>query len=323
MILFKKGGDMTAWAREQRATGRDIGFVPTMGALHPGHISLITLSKSTVPLTVCSIFVNPTQFNDPRDFSKYPITIENDIYLLEKAGVDVLFLPEIEEMYPGGVQNLERYALGRLEELWEGRSRPGHFQGVCQVVRRLLEKVSPDRLFMGQKDYQQCLVIRRLLELMQSKIVLDTCPIMREADGLAMSSRNQRLSPAERRQAPAIYQALSWLKEQWQTERAEQRQGRRVEELTAEAHKILTRQGLRPDYISLADADTLEPLQGNDPLQGDDQLKGSKLLQKDYMPPEDRSKTGSGHGAKTKTIALAAAFLGEVRLIDNLLLNNH
>jgi pantoate--beta-alanine ligase len=240
----------------------------------------------------------PTQFNDPRDFSKYPITIENDISLLESAGVDVLFLPEVDEMYPDGVQHLEKYALGRLEELWEGKFRPGHFQGVCQVVRRLLEKVQPDRLFMGQKDYQQCMVIRRLLDLMQSKITLDTCPIMREADGLAMSSRNQRLTPEQRQQAPAIYRALSWLKEQWQTEGdrspkegSGQRPAESVGELTARTEKMLSAHGLRPDYITIADADSLEPLQ-------DDQTKG------------------------VRAIALAAAFLGEIRLIDNLFLNN-
>jgi pantoate--beta-alanine ligase len=325
MILFKKAADMARWGRQQRAAGRRIGFVPTMGALHAGHISLIGQSKNIASLTVCSIFVNPTQFNDPRDFQKYPITIENDIYLLERAGVDVLFLPEVEEMYPDGLNDLETYALGRLELLWEGKSRPGHFQGVCQVVRRLLENVDPDRLFMGQKDYQQCLVIRRLLDLMGSKISLQTCPIMREADGLAMSSRNQRLTPAERQRAPAIYQALSRLKAEWQaqhskwptqpdqgqTQRSEIPQEELVEALTSKAIDSLTRQGLRPDYISIADAETLEPLQRDDISQGD-------------MSREGQSKTGidDRRGGGLKAIALAAAFLGEVRLIDNLLLNN-
>src|ERR1700750_2070008 len=132
-----------------------IGFVPTMGALHEGHLSLIKLSKEVDTLTVCSIFVNPTQFNDPRDFQKYPITIENDIILLENAGTDVLFLPELDEMYPDGTKNLETYDLGYLETILEGKYRPGHFQGVCQVMRRLLQLVRPDELFMGQKDYQQ------------------------------------------------------------------------------------------------------------------------------------------------------------------------
>ncbi len=242
MILFKNGSEMAGWARQQRAAGRQIGFVPTMGALHPGHISLIEMSKNTSPLTVCSIFINPTQFNDPRDFQKYPITIENDIYLLEAAGVDALFLPETEEMYPGGTQDLEHYPLGSLETLWEGKFRPGHFQGVCQVVRRLLDRVQPHQLFMGQKDYQQCLVIRRLLDLTGSAVLLQTCPIMREADGLAMSSRNQRLTADERERAPAIYRALSWLKDNW-------RDGKIAENLS-HARSILGAKGLRPDYIA-------------------------------------------------------------------------
>src|SRR5450432_167516 len=172
MILFKNGAEMAGWTRKQRAAGRQIGFIPTMGALHAGHLSLVDTSRKALPLTLCSIFVNPTQFNDPKDFRKYPITIENDIYLLEKAGVDALFLPGVEEMYPDGVQNLEKYELGRLETLWEGKFRPGHFQGVCQVVRRLLDYALPDHLFMGQKDLQQCLVIRRLLDLTGSTVEL-------------------------------------------------------------------------------------------------------------------------------------------------------
>jgi pantoate--beta-alanine ligase len=308
MILFKNGAEMAGWARQQRAAGRQTGFIPTMGALHPGHLSLIDSSKKALPVTVCSIFVNPTQFNDPKDFQKYPITIENDIYLLERAGVDALFLPEVEEIYPGGVQNLEKYALGRLETLWEGKFRPGHFQGVCQVVKRLLDFVQPDHLFMGQKDYQQCLVIRRLLDLTGSAVLMHICPIMREADGLAMSSRNQRLSAEERKKAPAIYEALSWLAAHWhqgalaRDQETARGQGTALSQGIAldreaaldEARNILIRQGLRPDYIALADAGDLEPLKGTD----------------------ERS-------AERNVVALAAAYLGEIRLIDNLLLKDH
>src|ERR1700737_4918300 len=162
MILFKRAGDLTRWLKEQHSRGKSIGFVPTLGALHPGHISLIDISKKSTGITVCSIFINPTQFNDPKDFEKYPITIEKDIYLLEKAGTDALFLPEVDDVYPGGTKELEKYELGGLETLLEGKYRPGHFQGVCQVMRRLLDLVAPDDLFMGQKDYQQCMVVRRL-----------------------------------------------------------------------------------------------------------------------------------------------------------------
>src|SRR6186713_3613916 len=161
MILFKRAGDLAAWLAQQRKGGKTIGFVPTLGALHAGHISLIDISKRSAGVTVCSIFVNPTQFNDPNDFQKYPVTLEKDIYLLETAGTDVLFLPELSEVYPNGTKDLEHYDLGRLETIFEGKYRPGHFQGVCQVMRRLLDFVVPDDLFMGQKDYQQCMVVRR------------------------------------------------------------------------------------------------------------------------------------------------------------------
>ena len=278
MILFKRAGDLAGWLEQQRVSGRSIGFVPTLGALHAGHISLIDISKKSTSLTVCSIFVNPTQFNDPKDFKKYPVTIEKDIYLLEKAGTDVLFLPEVNELYPGGTADLEKYDLGALETILEGKYRPGHFQGVCQVMRRLLDLVRPDHLFMGQKDYQQCMVIRRLLELMGAGTQLHPCPIVREADGLAMSSRNLRLTEKERAKAPAIYRALTLLKEggpdNWPT-------------LVARAGKMLEEAGFRVDYVEVAEAGTLAPV------------------------------TGKETGA---VVALIAAFLGEIRLIDNMIL---
>ncbi len=314
MILFKKGAEMASWARQQRAAGRQIGFVPTMGALHEGHISLIGLSKNALPLTVCSIFVNPTQFNDPRDFQKYPVTIENDIYMLEAAGADVLFLPEADDLYPGGLENLEIYALGSLETLWEGKFRPGHFQGVCQVVRRLLDQVQPDHLFMGRKDYQQCLVIRRLLELTGSKVTLHTGPIVREADGLAMSSRNQRLTADERAQAPAIYRALSWLKDNW-------RDGKIAENLS-HARGILEENGLRPDYIAIADEDSLEPLQeGKEQRMREQKGKGQSSKEEQGKEQQMEESPGKEQQVKERAVALVAAYLGEVRLIDNLFLN--
>jgi pantoate--beta-alanine ligase len=273
MILFKRAGDLAGWLEQQRVTGRSVGFVPTMGALHTGHISLIDISKKTTSLTICSIFINPTQFNNPTDFQKYPITIEKDIYRLETTGVDALFLPEGTEMYPGGTAGLERYDLGPLETVLEGKFRPGHFQGVCQVMRRLLDLVRPDHLFMGQKDYQQCMVVRRLLDLMGAAIELHPCPIIREEDGLAMSSRNLRLTDTERINAPAIYRALNLLKE-----------GGPV----AGARKILEDAEFRIDYVEVVNAKTLMPL------------------------------TDKTAGA----VALIAAFQGEIRLIDNMILPN-
>ncbi len=300
MILFKRAGDLTSWLDQRRKEGKSIGFVPTLGALHAGHISLIDISKNATPITVCSIFVNPTQFTDPKDFQKYPITLEKDILLLETAGADALFLPEVGELYPGGTTGLEKYDLGSLENILEGKYRPGHFQGVCQVMRRLLDIVRPDHLFMGQKDYQQCMVVRRLLELMGAATQLHPAPIIREKDGLAMSSRNLRLSESERAKAPAIYQVLTLLKEDWSKSTAantepEEKAARKEQAgptkhaaslpaLLRKAREILEQSDFRIDYIEVADPVTL-------------------------LPVTD--------GA---AIALIAAFMGEVRLIDNMML---
>lgn len=269
---------MTSWLKKSSAQGKTIGFVPTMGALHAGHMSLIKASKADAGLTVCSIFINPTQFNDPGDFQRYPVTIEKDIEMLEAGGADVLFLPPVAELYPGGTGGLERYDLGNLENLLEGKYRPGHFQGVCQVMFRLLSLVRPDDLYMGQKDYQQCMVIRRLLEIMRLPARLHPCPIIREQDGLAMSSRNLRLSPGQRSNATAIYRALLDLKEKWAV---------RGKAAIESAEAILTGADFRVDYVSVADKDSLEPL---------------------------------APGAARPAVALVAAFQGEVRLIDNMLL---
>ena len=287
MILFKRAGDLTRWLDQQRNSGISIGFVPTLGALHEGHISLITISKKSAGVTVCSIFINPTQFNDPRDFQKYPVTLEKDIALLEHYGTDVLFLPEIGEVYPDGTSGLEHYDLGPLETLLEGKYRPGHFQGVCQVMRRLLDLVRPDDLFMGQKDYQQCMVIQRLLELRGMHTRLHRCPILREPDGLAMSSRNMRLTPEQRQQAPAIYKALQSIRNGWGGAERTTAATVPVSALTAAATGLLETACFRVDYVSIADATTLEPL--------------------------DYRTTPPGHA-----VALIAAFLGEVRLIDNM-----
>jgi pantoate--beta-alanine ligase len=303
MVLLKRADDLARWLEKQRLAGRSIGFVPTMGALHAGHISLIDISKKTAKVTVCSIFVNPTQFNDPKDFQKYPITIEKDILLLEKAGTDALFLPDVREVYPGGVKGLEYYNLGRLETLLEGAFRPGHFQGVCQVMRRLLEAVRPDHLFMGQKDYQQCMVIRRLLEIMELPALLHPCPIVREGDGLAMSSRNMRLSEDQRKKATAIYQALIQLKEHWHA-------GGNPAALIKEASSFLENAGFRVDYVSIADAVTLEPIA--EPIT----LESTGTIP--YEPIIDHGTPTQPTLDQQPAIALVAAFLGEIRLIDNM-----
>ena len=278
MIIFKKAAALSHYLKMQQDKGKTIGFVPTMGALHKGHLSLVDASRSKDDITVCSIFVNPTQFNNPDDFAKYPNTIPNDILLLAQAACSILFLPEHGEIYPDGHMK-KKYDLGTLEHLLEGAFRPGHFQGVCEVMERLLTIVHPDQLYLGQKDYQQCMVIARLIELLQLKLSISFMPTLREADGLAMSSRNLRLDAEERKRAALIFQTLSWIKNQFkENENAV---------LEAEARDRLNKKGMQVDYVVLADAVTLQPLSGK---QG-------------------------------KAIVLAAATVGPVRLIDNLILN--
>ena len=281
MILFKKTIDLHSFLDERRKKGIAIGYVPTMGALHKGHISLIVNSKIVNPITICSIFVNPTQFNNPKDLEKYPVTLEKDIDLLEQNGCGVLFLPSVAEMYPNGFNNLQHYELGYLETVLEGKYRPGHFQGVCQVINRLLEIVQPGNLYLGQKDYQQCMVIKRLIELVQMKINVIICSTLREDDGLAMSSRNMHLNKPERERAAKISETLLFIKKEIKAGY--------IEDLKERAFQYLAAEGFRVDYVAIADADSLEFLEYWD--------------------------------GKRKIVALAAAYLNEIRLIDNMLLN--
>ena len=214
MIIFKKPKELHDFLEKRRDERKTIGFTPTMGALHAGHISLVNEAKKQNDVVLCSIFVNPTQFNDPEDFRRYPVTIEKDILMLEDAGCDVLFFPIVHDIYPSGTSDQKHYNLGFLETVLEGKFRPGHFQGVCQVMHRLLEIVMPDNLYLGQKDYQQSMVIKKLIELigLHNKIKVTVCPTLREKDGLAMSSRNARLLPAERIKATTIFASLRYIK---------------------------------------------------------------------------------------------------------------
>ena len=283
MILFRKKIDLRKWLDARQKKGYKINFVPTMGALHAGHISLIELSKQPDAITVCSLFVNPTQFNDPQDFEKYPATLENDIYLLEKSGCDLLFLPSVKEIYPDGTSQKIVYDIGYLETILEGKYRPGHFQGVCMVMHRLLEIVKPDRLYLGQKDFQQSMIIKRLTRLIGMDELIDVIisPTMREKNGLAMSSRNMRLKEEERGKAAAIYQGLDLIKQNISKND--------FAELKREAKMMIEENGLKVDYIEIADAKDLSLVN-----EWDD---------------------------KKKLIAFAAATINEVRLIDNVLLN--
>ena len=281
MILVKTIAGLGEIVAKYRLEGKSIGFVPTMGALHSGHISLIEASRQHNPVTVCSIFVNPTQFNNAADFEKYPITIEKDIDMLEKAGCTVLFLPSTVEMYPAG-DPVEHYELGFIETVLEGKYRPGHFQGVCRIVDKLLKAVQPDTLYLGRKDYQQCMVINKMIALKNHPVKLQVCDTVREADGLAMSSRNMRLNPGERQQALHIIKTLKTIKDNI-------RPGE-LHTIRQNAQQYLEENGFKVDYVAIADAVTLESL---------DNWDGQREI-----------------------VALIAAFLNEVRLIDNLVLTS-
>ena len=283
MIIYKKPGELQHFLEKKKMERCQIGFVPTMGALHAGHLSLVNEAKKQNKIVVCSIFVNPTQFNDPEDFKKYPITLEKDILMFEGAGCDVLFIPSVQDIYPNGIDHLKHYELGFLETVLEGEFRPGHFQGVCQVMHRLLEIVLPNNLYLGQKDYQQCMVIKKLIELigLNDEIEVNICPTLREDDGLAMSSRNTRLLPDDRKKAATISAALCYIKENLKAGDT-----KRIKD---EAKEMLLQKEFRIDYIEIADADTLELVEN--------------------------------WNGKQKIVALVAAFLNKVRLIDNMVIN--
>lgn len=283
MYLFKRSADLKKHLDLVRKSNKSIGFVPTMGALHAGHLSLIQAARQENEVVVCSIFVNPTQFNDPKDFEKYPITIEEDIKKLNNVSTDILFLPSVEEMYPEGLKSDLHYDFGNLETILEGKFRPGHFQGVGRIVHKLLDIVQPDQLFMGQKDLQQCLIVRRLLEITHSPVKLVVCPTEREKDGLAMSSRNTRLSPAARKKATGIYQALIHIRDNFG-------KGLHFLEGAHEAFDALKKQGFEPEYVDIL------------------RLENGSLVPLDQPP-----------GNATVVVAVAA-WLDGVRLIDNMIL---
>jgi pantoate--beta-alanine ligase len=207
MIVLTTVQEVLKWVFEVKENGCSIGFVPTMGALHQGHIALVEQSVKENKVTVCSIFVNPIQFNSKEDLAKYPRTLVQDLTLLEQAKCDMVFVPSVEEMYPEDV--LEHYHFGALENVMEGAFRPGHFNGVAIVVKRLFRFIQPDKAYFGKKDYQQLVIIRKLAAIEKLAIYIVGCPTVREEDGLAMSSRNLLLSPEERAIAPKIHLILT------------------------------------------------------------------------------------------------------------------
>jgi pantoate--beta-alanine ligase len=206
MIVYRTKTDLTGHLLSLQNEGKSIGLVPTMGALHQGHMSLVEKAEAENDVVVVTIFVNPTQFNDPSDLDLYPRTLDQDLELLRQLEADLVFVPAVKEMYPD--EDTQVFDLGGLDKVMEGKHRPGHFNGVAQIVSKLFLMIRPHRAYFGQKDFQQLVVIRRLVEILDMNLTIVSCPIIREIDGLAMSSRNTRLSKEERKLAPFIYETL-------------------------------------------------------------------------------------------------------------------
>lgn len=281
MKIFRTKQELQHELAGIRQQNQVITLVPTMGALHEGHLSLINYPKPLTDITVCSIFVNPTQFNDPKDLEKYPRPIENDIALLESVGCDILFMPTVEEMYP---ENDPQWHidLGNLDQIWEGEHRPGHFQGVTQIVFKLFDLVKPNQACFGQKDFQQVMVIQRMIDIKNLDIKLLICPIIRSEAGLALSSRNARLSEEGKENALTIITALRFIQDNLEQ--------KSVAELLDGAKIIIaSNPAVELEYLSICETSTLAPV---------DNIESGK----DY-------------------VALIAAWVEKVRLIDNILLS--
>jgi pantoate--beta-alanine ligase len=280
VLIFTGIHELEAFVSSRKSQGQTIGFVPTMGALHAGHISLLNYSKKDCQISICSIFVNPTQFNDKNDLERYPRTPEADLRLLEEAGCDAVFMPTVKEIYPE--KDERAFDFGYLDKILEGVHRPAHFNGVAQVVSRLFDVVRPHRAYFGSKDYQQVMIIKALVKMLKLNIEIIACPTLREKDGLAMSSRNTLLSPEERKAAsiiPALMREAKMMREK----------GKSVSGIKNFVSEKLSSNGIyRLDYFAVCDAETLKEI--------------------------------NSFGETPLPIALIACFVGKIRLIDNLTL---
>lgn len=278
MKIFNSRQSVHNYLNELRASGKSIGFVPTMGALHDGHLSMIKLAKQKADVIVCSIFVNPTQFTDKKDLENYPRPVDDDIRKLEEVNCHVLFIPGVNEMYSSDEKwNIE---LGNLDKILEGKIRPGHYQGVTQIVKKLFDTINPHYAFFGQKDYQQFMVISYMVKKLFVKIKLVLCPIIRETDGLAMSSRNIYLSPDDRKNALALFKALNKVKEQFKT--------KAIPQIKKEAESYLkAAPGIEIEYFEIFNANSFAATSSKRPAS---------------------------------LIALVAAKVGLIRIIDNMIL---
>lgn len=282
MKIFKKKNELKIYLQNLRDQNKTIGFVPTMGALHNGHLSLIDKAKEKNDFVVVSIFVNPTQFDNQEDLIKYPKTLENDTKLLESVSCNVLFYPSVEEIYSKNVVSAN-FDFDGLEHQMEGKFRDGHFNGVGTIVKTLFEIVAPNKAYFGQKDFQQLQIIKKMVKKHHLKVKIKGCPIFREKDGLAMSSRNTRLTAAHREAAPFIYKTLKKARAKFGTENAET--------ITKWVEKKFKKHPLlNLEYFTIADENSL--------------------------------KTIINKEINNKYRAFIAVFAGEIRLIDNIRLKN-
>ncbi|SDD40382.1 pantoate--beta-alanine ligase [Pedobacter soli] len=280
MEIFKTKAALKAFLKPLKASGKKIALVPTMGALHNGHISLIKVAQQNADIIICSIFVNPTQFTDPKDLEKYPRPIEHDLAMLQDAGCNGVFMPNVEEMYPAGADEKWHIDLGNAEFLLEGAFRKGHYQGVTQIVKKLFDAVEPDVAMFGQKDFQQVLMIKNMLAHFNLPITIITCPIIREDDGLAMSSRNIHLTLEDRKHSLVLSKSLQFVLDHFDEYT--------LAELETKAKALYDGiDGVALDYFTIANGDTLEPA---------------------------KSK------AEDNLVALVAAKVGSTRLIDNMII---
>lgn len=280
MKIFTKISEIRSEVNLRRAEGKSIGLIPTMGFLHEGHLSLVRESLRKTDCAIVSIFVNPAQFGPDEDFKQYPRDLERDVDILEKEGVEIVFLPDLEDMYP---ENYRTYVeVHDLQDKLCGRSRPGHFRGVCTVVLKLFQIVKPDIAFFGQKDAQQALILKKMVRDLNLRVDIDVLPIVREADGLALSSRNIYLNTEERNAALVLIKSLK------KAEQMIDEEGRESGRIIQAMREVINLEPLaRIDYVEIVDLDNLNPL---------DKIEGEAL------------------------VALAV-FIGKTRLIDNMIVN--
>lgn len=281
MLSITSASAMTAASRQARLAGKRVGFVPTMGALHEGHLSLVRAARARCDVVVASVFVNPRQFGPNEDFAKYPRTLQSDSAMLAAEKCDYLFCPSVEEMYPPGATAVVK--VEGISDRLDGRSRPGHFYGVTTVVAKLFNIVEPDAAFFGQKDAAQAAIIRKMVRELNFPVEIVVCPIVRESDGLAMSSRNMYLSPSERKQGTVLYRSLQRVQALFASG---ERDAARL--IAAGKEVIAGEPGVRLDYFEVVNADTLE----------------------------------SVANADAGSLVAVAAHVGNTRLIDNVLLGS-